>query len=273
MNLISLFLKLAHPLFIRGTGRFHPHDTGIITENLSCIRQNDVNIWFYRKGRVVIAIDAGHHTDQAFWEELEGISLDNEDIDAVFLTHADPDHVGGLLSETPFALGAEIFIHEEEEPFLLGTGIRQQFGPFSFPSPVVYEGHYDLFEDEDTFRIGGIEVKCYHIPGHTTGHTAFLVDETYLFTGDAIAINHYGGHCFFNFYNMDTEENIQSLQRLKAELSDKKIQYIVTAHHGLCNVEAGFSHIDEVARASRQHPFDPMAPYDVYKTTKKPPEP
>lgn len=269
MNYISLFYKVAHSLWIRGTGRFHPHETAIINENLSCIRQNDVNIWFYRKGKTVIAIDAGYHLNGEYEGDFQRLCLAEEDIQGVFLTHGDPEHIGGLLSDPRFAPNADVYLHEEEEELILGQGIRKSIGPLHLKNPVCYEGDYRLFQDEDVFDIGGIEVKCYHIPGHTPGHSAFLVEDTYLFTGDSIAINHEGGHSFFSLYNMDTEENIQSLLWLKEEMKEQKIQFIATAHHGLCNVEAGFSHIEEVAYASRQNPFDPMAPYDVFRSSQK----
>lgn len=269
MNLISLFSRVAHPLWIRGSGRFHPHETAIINENLSCIRQNDVNIWFYRKGNVVIAIDAGNDVKGDYDGDFQRLLLKEDDIYGVFLTHGDLDHVGGLLTEPRFAPDAPVYLHEEEEEMILGQGIRKSIGPLHLKNPVCYVGDYGLFEDEDVFDIEGIEVKCYHIPGHTPGHSAFLVENTYLFTGDAIAINHNGGHCFFDLYNMDTAQNIQSLQWLKEEIAEQNIQYVVTSHHGLCNVEAGFSHIQEVAYASRRNPFDPMAPYDVFRAKKK----
>lgn len=266
MNLISLFSRYIHPIFLRGRGQFHPHNTEIINENLSCVRQTDVNVWFYRKGNACVAIDGGYGLDSSFQQAMKQINLVNEDIDAVFLTHADLGTVGGLVSAEPFAPLADIYIHEEEADLFLNQGIRRNLlGRFPLKSPFSYGGDYEFFEDYDTYNIGGIMVKCFHVPGHTPGHCAFLVDDTYLFTGDAIAVNHYGGHCFFDLYNMDTAENIQSLLGLKEEIANTQAKFIATGHNGLCNIEAGFSNIQEVAVASRGNPFDPMAPYDVFR--------
>lgn len=266
MNLISLFTQYIHPLFLRGRGQFHPHITKIIDENLSCVRQKDVNVWIYQKGNACIAIDAGYACDQHFVQELEKIQVNKEDIDAVFLTHADLGTVGGLLSPEPFAPLADVYIHEDEEDLLQHQGIRHNLlGRFPLKTPLCYQGDCEFFEDYDSYNIGGIMVKCFHIPGHTPGHCAFLVDETYLFTGDSIAVNHCGGHCFFHLYHMDTAENIQSLLLLKEEMATTSAKFIATGHNGLCNIEAGFSNIQEVAVASRRNPFDPMAPYDVFR--------
>lgn len=266
MNLISLLSKYIHPIFLRGRGQFHPNHSEIINENLSCVRQKDINVWFYRKGNACVAIDTGYGFDEAFQEEMEKIQLDNQDIDAVFLTHADLATMGGLVSAEPLAPLADIYIHEAEEDLFLKEGIRRYFlGRFPLKNPVSYGGDFEFFEDYDVYNIGGIMVKCFHVPGHTMGHCAFLVDDTYLFTGDSIAVNHFGGHCFFHLYNVDTEENIQSLLTLKEEITMTKAKFIATGHNGLCNIEAGFSNIQEVAVASRGNPFDPMAPYDVFR--------
>ncbi|MFI3251061.1 MAG: MBL fold metallo-hydrolase, partial [Eubacteriales bacterium] len=108
MNFITLFADVVKPIKLRGTGTFHPHETAMIDHNLSCIRQKDVNMWFYRKNNTVIAIDSGYHTEESFFQDLEKINLKNEEISAVFLTHGDVDHMGGLISHPRFAPNAPL---------------------------------------------------------------------------------------------------------------------------------------------------------------------
>lgn len=38
------------------------------------------------------------------------------------------------------------------------------------------------------YKLGKIEIKALHVPGHTLGNQAFLIDDRYLFTGDSIFI-------------------------------------------------------------------------------------
>ncbi len=42
--------------------------------------------------------------------------------------------------------------------------------------------------DGQEFEVGGHRLSTLHIPGHTLGNTAFLLDGRYLFTGDSIFI-------------------------------------------------------------------------------------
>ena len=47
---------------------------------------------------------------------------------------------------------------------------------------------YEYLEDGLEFSIGSVEILTIHIPGHTLGNAAFLLDDRYLFTGDSIFI-------------------------------------------------------------------------------------
>lgn len=45
---------------MKGKKYCNPAETGKYECGISCIRQNDVNLWFYTKNSITIAIDAGH---------------------------------------------------------------------------------------------------------------------------------------------------------------------------------------------------------------------
>lgn len=124
MNFITIFAETVKPIKLRGTGTFHPHETGKVAEDLYCIRQKDVNFWLYRKNDTVIAVDSGYHTQGTFPSALEEFSLKNQEIQAVFLTHGDVDHMGGLIAPQRFAPHATVFLHEREEPMILGKADR-----------------------------------------------------------------------------------------------------------------------------------------------------
>ena len=60
MKLLYFFDNKIKKYMIRGKRCCNPSETGKYEYGISCIRQNDVNIWFYTKNGVTIAIDAGH---------------------------------------------------------------------------------------------------------------------------------------------------------------------------------------------------------------------
>ncbi|MFI3115875.1 MAG: MBL fold metallo-hydrolase [Clostridia bacterium] len=265
MNFITIFADNVKPVKLCGTGTFNPHKTAIVDEHLSCIHQKDVNIWFYRKNDTIIAIDSGYHTENSFFEDLKTLKIINDDIKAVFLTHGDVDHMGGLLSKNRFAKNAKVYLNEKEESMILGTAKRFGKGFIKIKNPVKFTGEYEVFKDNAEIFIENVKIQTFLCCGHTKGHTCYLFDDKYLFTGDSIAVNENGGHCFFNFYNMDTKESILSLNKLKNKLKDNPPSVICTSHNGIASFEDGFSKIDTVAKASKSKPFDKTGPYDVFK--------
>ena len=265
MSVITFFQDNIKPIKLRGTGMLNPVETSKIDNNLYAIRQDDVNLWIYKKNKTIIAIDSGYKNEKSLFSILMKFGIENKDIDYVFLTHADIDHAGGLISEKRFAKNAKVYIHELEENMLIGKEKRFKVGPLRLNNPVVFDGEYSLFKDKEIFKLGSIEVKCFHTPGHTLGHSAFLVDNKYLFTGDSLAINENGGYCFFDFYNMDTKKNIESLKKLKKIFEGEKDILVCTSHNGIHNITKSFNKINEVAKGTKSEPFDEKAPYDVFK--------
>lgn len=51
---------------------------------------------------------------------------------------------------------------------------------------------YEPVADGNTYSCGGIEVKAIHTPGHTMGSTCYMIDGTYLISGDTIFIKSAG---------------------------------------------------------------------------------
>ena len=265
MSIITFFQEKIKPFKLRGTGIINTVPTSRVDENLYAIRQDDVNLWVYKKNDITIAIDAGYKDNETLFSSLRNLEVSNGSIKAVFITHADIDHVGGIISKNKFAPNAEILLHKDEEDMIIGKEKRFCVAGVKLKNPVNYVGAYTLLEDNQSTTIDGIEVKCYHVPGHTRGHSVFLVDNKYLFSGDSLAINETGGYCFFDFYNMDTKQNIASLKKLKNLLKNDNNIKVCTSHNGIHCMEKSFSHIDQVAKGTKRKPFDKTAPYDTFK--------
>jgi hydroxyacylglutathione hydrolase len=86
---------------------------------------------------------------------------------AILATHHHVDHVGGnleLLKEFP---EAQVFGFEGDAGRL--PGLTQPLA------------------DGQRFELGGLEVKAMHIPGHTLGAVAYLVEDA-VFTGDTLFV-------------------------------------------------------------------------------------
>jgi glyoxylase-like metal-dependent hydrolase (beta-lactamase superfamily II)/rhodanese-related sulfurtransferase len=116
-----------------------------------------------------ILIDPTRHIEQyTNLAEREGFR-----IVAIFDTHAHADHISGG-PKLAKALGAPYFMHPYDAIHPIDM----------LPATIEYE----YLKDGFTFQFGNATLKGIHIPGHTLGNMAFLVNDRYLFTGDSIFI-------------------------------------------------------------------------------------
>jgi glyoxylase-like metal-dependent hydrolase (beta-lactamase superfamily II) len=268
MKLLYFFDEHIKPRISRGLRYCNPANTGILSEAISCIRQNDVNIWFYRKNGVVIAFDSGHLDFPGMDQAFADIHLDPMEIKHVFLTHVDVDHAGGVdVTGRNIFPQAQVYAGKEEEQYLKGDMHRTtKLGFIKIKNCVRLNEGYRLVEDGEAFKIGDIKIEAIHVPGHTLGHLCYLVDDQVLISGDCLAINQRGGYAFFDFFTQFPEMNKKSLERLEGLLSDKDIEAVCTGHSGYkTNTDKLFAFRHESATFSRSKPFDEDAPWDFTK--------
>jgi glyoxylase-like metal-dependent hydrolase (beta-lactamase superfamily II) len=144
--------------------------------------QNFVYLIGDREKREAVVIDAAWDID-AIVAEAE---RDDMKIVAGLVTHFHPDHLGGAMmgmeiqgaAELLAKLPVKIHLHKTEAPFANRiAGLAD--------SDMV------LTEAGDTLKVGDVEVKFLHTPGHTPGSQCFLVDGN-LVSGDTLFIGSCG---------------------------------------------------------------------------------
>ena len=252
----------------RGKEIFKPLNTGFIDERVSCIREYVANIYFYTKDGQTIMIDAGYNYDRLV-EKMQWLDISPKDIKDILITHQDTDHVGAIeKGSNELFKEATIYIGRIENEYLEGKRTRKVFWGLHKLPKVQIDNKKVLIEDGQVFYIGNIKIEAILVPGHTWGHLVYLIDDTYLFTGDTIWFGADGGYAFLNNLAEDRKLQIKSLKRLEEIIREKNLKLkIITGHTGWTDdIDFTFAHIDEICNSLRRKPKvrDPKAPYDGF---------
>lgn len=137
------------------------------------------NAYLLRDAGHAVLVDPGGEPQRL----LAALERTGAVLDAVWLTHGDFDHVGGLagvLSARP----VPVWLHPLDRPLMAAAGrVAAAFG-VDFEDPP--NATRDL-DDGHTLTVGTVTATCLHTPGHTPGHVAFhLPSEELVLSGDAL---------------------------------------------------------------------------------------
>ncbi|MDY6072738.1 MAG: methyltransferase domain-containing protein [Eubacteriales bacterium] len=268
MRLLYFFDDKVKPLIMRGKYYCKPEGTGKLNEGISCIREYDVNLWFYTKNGKTIAFDSGHINFDNINEEFKKIDVIPEEVNHLFLTHLDTDHAGGIdkYGNNIFP-NAQVYMGVDENKYMKHEIRRKGM----FYNCVNIADGWTPIKKNQIFEVDGIKVEAISVPGHTVGHTVYVVDDKILISGDCIAINENGGYAFFDFFTQNPKRNKESLLKLKKLLENRKLLYICTGHSGIHDYsEKIFAHIDESAEFGKTTPFHSNGEYNPFTKTVKP---
>ena len=162
----------------------------IIEELTVTAFQQHTRILGCEKTRQAICIDPGDEAERIV-ETLERHGLN---LQAIALTHAHLDHVGGVAALKKLQPEAKINLHKgdefmyralPEQPSWIGIP-RSQWAAlgFVFETPPAVD-HY--WTDGERYTVGKLEFEVRHCPGHTPGHVVLYEPaERKVFVGDVL---------------------------------------------------------------------------------------
>ena len=157
-----------------------------------------INCYLVRgRGRTIL-IDAGaggfKHWGGKLKVNLALAGAQASDIDTILLTHAHPDHVGGLLDASGEAAfpDAQLVVHQHEVAFWeddgnLSRASERARGNFLFARKVFdkYREKMRLFTGNEVLP----GISAMPLPGHTAGHSGYRIesgDRSLLIWGDIV---------------------------------------------------------------------------------------
>lgn len=125
-----------------------------------------------------VVIDPGMNPEPLI-RRLQGL-----EVEAILLTHAHFDHIGGV-DELRKLKQCPVYVHDLEADWLTtpkknGSLMWPEVGPPIATDPAEY-----ALDEGQILTLLGESIKVFHTPGHSPGSVSFLLGET-LFSGDVL---------------------------------------------------------------------------------------
>ncbi|ATN36883.1 MBL fold metallo-hydrolase (plasmid) [Rhizobium sp. ACO-34A] len=165
-----------------------PADASRMQENTGITDHTSIHINCYlvRGGGRTVLIDAGaggfKHWGGRLKTNLLLAGIQPSEIDAILLTHAHPDHVGGLMDASGTAVfpNVELIAHHLEIAFWQDDGNLSRAPERARGNFLVARQAFDGYRNRlRTFESGEVlpGITAMPLPGHTAGHTGYRLDS------------------------------------------------------------------------------------------------
>lgn len=188
----------------------------------------DVNTYIVINGNVGFVVDPGGDAQEIY----SIFRKQKAKIEAILLTHAHFDHIGGVAELCRIASKGEdgkenpqdaptVFLHKDELEKIgsyKNMGFSMNANPEKFVPDILLKGG-------ETLKIAGLDVKVIHTPGHAKGSLCFVVSDK-IFVGDTLFFMSYGRTDFYDGNAKDLKNSIVN------KLFALKGNYTILPGHG-----------------------------------------
>ena len=188
----------------------------------------DVNTYIVINGNVGFVVDPGGDAQEIY----SIFRKQKAKIEAILLTHAHFDHIGGVAELCRIAGKDEdgkenlqdaptVFLHKDELEKIgsyKNMGFSMNANPEKFVPDILLKGG-------ETLRIAGLDVKVIHTPGHAKGSLCYVVSDK-IFVGDTLFFMSYGRTDFYDGNAKDLKNSIVN------KLFALKGNYTILPGHG-----------------------------------------
>lgn len=188
----------------------------------------DVNTYIVINGNVGFVVDPGGDAQEIY----SIFRKQKAKIEAILLTHAHFDHIGGVAELCRIAGKDEdgkdnpqdaptVFLHKDELEKIgsyKNLGFSMNANPEKFVPDILLKGG-------ETLKIAGLDVKVIHTPGHAKGSLCYVVSDK-IFVGDTLFFMSYGRTDFYDGNAKDLKNSIVN------KLFALKGNYTILPGHG-----------------------------------------
>ncbi len=188
----------------------------------------DVNTYIVINGNVGFVVDPGGDAQEIY----SIFQKQKAKIEAILLTHAHFDHIGGVAELCKIASKGEdgqenpqnaptVFLHKDELEKIgsyKNMGFAMNANPEKFVPDILLKGG-------ETLKIAGLDVKVIHTPGHAKGSVCYVVSNK-IFVGDTLFFMSFGRTDFYDGNAKDLKNSIVN------KLFALKGNYTILPGHG-----------------------------------------